>query len=182
MVARLYRWCYFRLREKNIMELFVRKIKRPRWDQTTDDVAKIRADAITLCLRTSSNKLSVWGIHSEKDINQAILAIASSLDHLETFDIVILEKDFFVKNNIDFVKSDGETAATYCKQDHVDITNLTYEKLGVIASYILQQIKKGKCHRHRLLELKDMIEKAIAAGKVEADLLSEFIIKKINKA
>ena len=60
------------------MSLLVRKINRAKWLQT--DIAHgddISADAITNCMKTTSNRLSVWEVESEARIEEAALAIAS---------------------------------------------------------------------------------------------------------
>ena len=70
------------------MPYFVRKIARAKWsnESITDNPFDIPADAITLDLKTFTNTLSVWEVTDEGKVGDAVLAIASGFDRIETFD------------------------------------------------------------------------------------------------
>jgi len=60
------------------MALQVRKINKAKWLRADIvNSAEIPADAITNCLRTQQNNLSVWRIKSEDEIENAVIAISS---------------------------------------------------------------------------------------------------------
>jgi len=92
------------------MSLFVRKIIKSKWYQTDiengDDVS---ADAITNCMKTKQNTLSVWEIESPDELDNAVLAIVSQHQHLETIDVVKLDSVSLVENEIVWVESRGLT-------------------------------------------------------------------------
>lgn len=75
------------------MGYLVRKFTRSKWGNPVPaDYSNLNADAVTSCLRTTRNTLSVWRIENEKELDQAILAIAGTLERLQTFDIVSLDE------------------------------------------------------------------------------------------
>ena len=74
------------------MSLLVRKIDKSKWLQnniTADE--DVSADDITICLKTSENKLSAWKVSTEHDIREAILAIVTGGDHLEAIDVITID-------------------------------------------------------------------------------------------
>jgi len=128
------------------MSLLVRKIDKGKWLQNkiTED-EDVSADAITLCLRTLKNTLSVWKVSTEDEIKEAILAIISGSDHLETIDIVSINCQEIVSDGITLAQN-PETARTRVqdlKNSHYDIINLSYSKLGVVSRHIVDCFKNG---------------------------------------
>ena len=158
------------------MSLQVRKINRAKWlGADIVNGAKIPADAITNCLRTQQNNLSVWRIKSEDEIENAVLAICSGQPYLETFDIVILNSEYLKQNGIKFMATEGITALKMPKDMHFDMVELTYEKIGIIAYHIVEKFKEQKVLRYRKKELKDILNNAINEKRLEIDILSERI-------
>jgi len=117
------------------MSLFVRKIIKSKWYQTDiengDDVS---ADAITNCMKTKQNTLSVWEIESPDELDNAVLAIVSQHQHLETIDVVKLDSVSLVENEIVWVESRGLTPIDDLVDTHFDLSELTYPKLGIIVT------------------------------------------------
>ena len=78
------------------MPILVRKIEKARWKpHKKHKVADIPSDAITCCLRTKANALSVWQFdhdEEEKIIDEGILALVTGpkVGHVESTDIVLL--------------------------------------------------------------------------------------------
>ena len=168
---------------KNYMSLQVRKINRAKWREA-DIVngAEIPADAITNCLKTQTNNLSVWKIKSEDEIENAILAISSGSDkqYLESFDIVILDSEYLEQKGIEFMVTEGNTAAKMPKDMHSNMVDLTYEKLGIIAYHIVEKFIEKKVLRYTLKKLKDILNNAINEKRVDINILSENIKNKLH--
>lgn len=163
------------------MSLLVRKFDRGKWLQTDiENGEDVSADAITLCMRTSGNKLSVWEIKQEEDIDEAVLAIVAGCDHLEAFDIVTINLDYIKKNGIGLSSTDGPTAVDDLKDTHRDLCELTYKKLGVIAYYIVDKITQKKTRRYTKVQLKTILSNAISHDRLELDKLSSFIREKLR--
>ncbi|MDR1089538.1 MAG: hypothetical protein LBL79_00545 [Prevotella sp.] len=129
------------------------------------------ADAITGCLRTTKNTLSVWRINNEAELEEAVLAIAAGQDRLETIDVVMLDDDYFVKCDIVIEETEGLTPVVDLKNTHVDLCSLDFWSIGMVAEHIVESIKKDKHRRFREAELTKIIKNAIATKRLElADL------------
>ena len=77
--------------------MLARKISLSKW-RTKPYLAvdAIRADAITGCLRTRDDRLSVWRCKNDpKDVDEVFLALAtgSKSSKFETMDIVVLSEN-----------------------------------------------------------------------------------------
>ncbi|MBC8185470.1 hypothetical protein H8E88_30645 [candidate division KSB1 bacterium] len=136
----------------------IRKINKAKWFQidimNDDDVT---ADAITNCLKTTENTLSVWNIENEADIEQAVLAIAASLQHIETIDVVILSTDTLKQYDINIITSTGNTPIESLKEIHRDLSGLTFSKLSQIKDHIVERIRNEKLKRFTKGQLKKLL-------------------------
>jgi len=173
------------------MPLLVRKIDKAKWLQNditgSEDVS---ADAITICLKTSDNKLSVWKVSTETDIEEAILAIVSGGDHLEAIDIITIDCQRMASDGIGFTQNPEKsvTRVQDLKDAHYDITDLSYGKLGVISQYIVDCFKKGQiinsCKEGQVIRcteiyLKGIMREAIEDGRLKKEDLPDSIQKKL---
>ncbi|MFX4420202.1 hypothetical protein ABTA42_19415, partial [Acinetobacter baumannii] len=83
------------------MTIFVRKISKAKWPSEEEIAEKaldseiipfVRADALTTCLKTSQNTLSVWAVENctDAEIEKAILALITNtkLERLNRIQIV----------------------------------------------------------------------------------------------
>jgi hypothetical protein len=162
------------------MSLLIRKIDKGKWLQR--DICQgedVPADAITNCLRTKHNTLSAWEITSENDIDEAVLAIVSGHQHLETIDVVPIDPGHLKENNIDCIRTDGLTPVRDLIKNHIDLSNLSYKKLGVIAYHIVDKIRDKKVRRYTEGRLKAILNEAIEKGRLEADKLSDSLRRKL---
>ena len=163
------------------MSLLVRKIDKGKWLQ--NDIindADISADAITICMRTKENKLSVWEIASESDINEAVLAIVSSGQHLETIDVVIMDRQYLTEQGISPVQKEGPTPVDNLRKTHYDLANLTYPKLGIIANHIVEGFKCKRVVRYRERNLRQIMNDAVKVNRLDLSSLSAFIAEKLQ--
>ena len=162
------------------MSLLVRKINKAKWLQvdisTTDDVS---ADAITNCLKTTKNTLSVWKIDTEEDLEQAVIALVANQDHLDTIDVVILQEDSLNEYNLNIVASPGDTPVESLVEAHRDIADLTFSRLGSVKDYIVERIRNEHIKRFTVGNLKKLIKKSIEDGLLKKEDLKESIQKKI---
>lgn len=158
------------------MAFFVRKINRSNWSGAggipVTDVFEQQADGIAICLKTSNNRLSVWEISSVADISQAILAISSAFTKLETFYIVLIESDFLDSLQIPIRNSPGRTPVEHLVNMHVDIVNLNYYRIGLIAEYIIKQINSSNYERIDVPKIKEIINRAIDDGHLDKTKLN----------
>lgn len=162
------------------MQLLVRKINRSKWNNADDNVFNLSSDAITSCLRTSRNTLSVWKIESEDELDEAALALASNFQKLEAVDTVILDGDYLERVTIEQEQTDGITPITDLVENHFDLKNLDYYKIGLVAEHIVQRIKINKVKRYTIIELKSILKKAVEQERLKIEDLHEAVAELIK--
>lgn len=162
------------------MSFLVRKINKAKWFQIdvmqSDDIS---ADAITNCLKTSKNTLSVWHIETEEDLDKAVLAIVANQEHLDTIDVVILDEPSLNNYNLNIVASPGDTPVASLIEAHRDIAELTFTKIGQVKDHIVQRIRNQKLKRYTVSSLKKILTNAINEGLLQKEDLNESIRNKI---
>lgn len=159
------------------MPVLVRKINRGKWNNASDDVFELASDAITSCLRSQKNSLSVWKIDSEDSIDEVVLALAANFDTLETIDVVILDGEYLIRVNVEKEESEGNTPIEDVDAQHFDLVNLNYYKIGLVAEHIIERIKLNKVKRYTRTELKALLKKAIADNRIEIEDLNESVAR-----
>ena len=162
------------------MSLLARKINRSHWPDSVTAVSDIGADAITLSMRTSRNAMSAYEIPAMINIDDAFLAISSSFQRLESFDIVVMEKQDLVNLHIDCIRMEGTTPVEDLKDTHLDIPGLCYSKLGVIAHYIACRIIENHSIRRTKSQLKDILNQAIQGGRLDPNTLDHRLIQDLQ--
>ena len=181
------------------MSFLVRKIDRPKWDNfqaiepsrfikfirkfgliKSEVDFDIQSDAITKCLKTEGNTLSVWEIENKTELEDAILALITGplQEKLSTIHIVIIERDILLKNNLTLTISDGKTAFNPMVQKHIDISNLTYRKLGNIKNIIISCLDTQYFSTISKATLKEILKKAIDEGRLDKNSLNKKLLEK----
>jgi hypothetical protein len=167
------------------MKVIVRKVTKAKWNnQLTEDNELnlvISADAITGCLRTKSNTLSIWNVDNEKD---AILALASMNDSIVPIDYIIFDNSFFSANQIDIKNVVSQSNPVEGLRDkHYDIVNLDYESLGKVSKEIASKIvldKKNYIKRYKANDVKELLKEAISTKKLKIEDLNHNLQKKLE--
>lgn len=147
------------------MSIVVRRINRAKWQQVLDEnnITDSSADAITNCLKTTKNDLSVWKIDSIDDLNIAILALitGSQQTKLSKIDYVYFEENDLSDRGLSLNETIGDTVIEAYKDKHRDISELTYSKLGVIKDLIIEFLNKNDENFMTRSDLKKLIKSAI---------------------
>jgi hypothetical protein len=154
------------------MAFFVRKIEYGKWVQRRIlEGEPPSADAITNCMKTKWNTLSLWSINDETELEEAVLAIAAQLDHLDTIDVLVIDP-FLIKNReLSLKGTPGLTPYIGFADKHLDVFNLDYASLGLMAEVIVESIRQDRRERFTKSRLKKILVSGIDAGKVQwADL------------
>lgn len=162
------------------MALFVRKIARAKWDDATR-VDLVKADAITGCLRTTQNTLSLWKIDTEEELKTALLDIVSCHDKPDTVDLVYFDEGELAEKKLDIDNVVGDTLVEHRKMKHYDIISLDYSKLAAVADIILCAKKKARIKRYSKKEIIELLKDAIAQGNIKPDNLKEQMKKEVLK-
>lgn len=164
------------------MAFLVRKFNKAKWLQTDlNATSDVGADAVTGCLNTRGNSLSVWQIDDETPANldTAVLAIVSKHTHLATFDVVILDEAVLTNHDILIEENPGDTPVDSLKHRHRDISNLTFSSLGHLKDAIIDKLRSESTVRITVGHLKRIINQAVADDLLIASDLSPSIQSKL---
>ena len=161
------------------MSLLVRKIQQAKWLQ--NDILHgepVSGDAITNCLRTRNNTLSTWEIPAESQIEEAVLAIVAAQQHIDTIDVVVLQRDE-IEEVATLRKSPGAPPVKDLVNSHVDIADVNYETLGEVAGAIVQKFREEKVFRWTARRIKGLLAEAVSSGRLALDDLAPGLRRKL---
>ena len=149
------------------MPWLARKIDRANWDPPSD--GSFDADAITGCLRTNDNSMSVWRVASETDLDDVALALiaVNGRDMAESIDIVTISEEYITEQSVKKSPAEGNTLVEDMAGKHVDLTHLSYLNLGCIAEHIRERIAKSACRRYDKVGQLALLRKAIDANRLD---------------
>lgn len=161
------------------MSFFVRKINKPKWKLIDKSIS---SDAITSCLRTTSNTLSFWKIEKEDDeyLEKAIIPITSCQERVEAVDFIIIEEDFFKNNGISFKQDTATTPATKLNELHINLVDLNYERIGVLSNKIFELVSNKKVIRKTKKQATELLLKGIEESVVDSSLINDKLKAKIS--
>lgn len=163
------------------MEL-IRKVSLAKWQGSLAvGPDYISADAITGCLRTTGNTLSVWKNESEEEYAQSVLALLASLTSMDTIDIVRLGVDELLSRDLVLAETAGDTRAKGLESLHRDIINLDHGSLKIVAEMVKSKVAENKSIRLRKQEIKAILKQAVDEGIVDIDTLPDKIRAELIK-
>jgi hypothetical protein len=163
------------------MSLLVKKVEKGKWLQ--NDIVRgedISADAITNCMKTTENTLSMWRINEEVQIDEAVLAIVSAQDHLDAIDVVWVKLNQLEEYEISMRDAPGRTPIADLVDSHVNIVNLTYRSLGKVAYCIVECFSDNNVRRYTRATLKRLLQKAIESGRLEVKRIAPSLAEKLS--
>jgi hypothetical protein len=130
-------------------------------------------------MKTTQNSLSVWSIDNEDQIDEAVLAIVSGHQHLDSFDIVCLSKDKLQEEGIDVIHAPGGTPIGDLTDRHFHIYNLTYCTLGKVARLVVNSFSQNTVKRYTRGNLKKLLQHAINSGRLAKNNINSAIASKL---
>lgn len=164
------------------MSLLVRKIELAKWKQNKiAEGEPPSADAITCCIRTSQNSLSVWYISDMEQLDEAVLAIASGLQKPDTLNFLVLESTLLEEAGLRIgdLKSVRTPYETF-KENHRDIIELDYCSLGIMANIIIDHVKNEKYIRFGAQKIKNLLNDGLNKGKIKMEALDKKMQEKLS--
>lgn len=166
------------------MKYVARKISPAKWRSKADmETEDISADAVTGCLRTSRNTLSVWQCTlDEADVAEVILALGSEMERLDTINVVLIEKSSLEEEGLALEATLGKTPVEDLRSRHMDIVNLNMTKLCFLAREIAPKVRNNSdCYRFKATRVRQLIVEAIQNGRLELDSLKEKVRVEVEK-
>lgn len=168
------------------MDYLARKISRSKWESRPyvgpEDV---RADAVTGCLRTSNDTLSLWRCSQDNsDVSEVVLAFAASMDVIEGIHIVLLDQNDLNNDGL-ILRRTPENANTPVKElsnRHIDLENLTMTKLSSLARRIANNVRQGSNLYHfTKKDIREILCRAVKNNRLNIQALNAKIQKEIKK-
>ncbi len=169
------------------MAYLVRKlIKRSSIDQIADaeSIEEMFADAATSEFRTTKGTLSTWRINEISDLDDAVLAIVATSSKIERMDFIVIDTSLIEENHLEYTQSDAgkEIAVPDLQNTHYDIVNISIPKL-INCTYIYRKVfeqdgdEGNYIVRYAEGDIKDLLAKALAEGRIKTELLTKEIRK-----
>lgn len=159
-----------------------RKITRAKWNERPGLVAaQLAADAVTVDLRTRNNALSFWrcGAASPEEINEAVLALAAGSERLDKIEVVWVSEEDLRTDGLTLAQTGGRTPVRSMVNQHVDVRELNYGRLGKVALRVLTAMGNGRCRRVAKNKVKGILAAAIATERLQPGELQPKVAREI---
>jgi hypothetical protein len=164
--------------------MLARKINRSKWGPKHDlRHDAIRADAVTGCLKTMDDTLSMWRCKDDlNDLNDVFLALATGPknDGFDTLDIVVVPENTLEDAEIAMEPTEGATAIRELRSRHVDLIALDLDKLAALARIIASQVRNSGVKRLTEGQIKQLVTDAANSGRVQLDELPKQLREKLQ--
>jgi len=168
------------------MPYVARKYQRSKWDidpafMSIDD---IQADAVGVCLRTSSNNLSFWRCENNQlDVYEVALAVACKGTSIDKMTLILFEEDDIFRLGFQFHEApENATHVEDLTSRHLNLTHLTVATLSNFAHFmkprVLDQIQ---CYILTAREVFGLLDNAISAGRLNKTSLDPKLSQDIYK-
>ena len=153
-------------------EYLARKVSRAKWEPCEYITqGGIRADAITGCLRTKDDTLSLWQCQNiEDDITEVVLALSTAMERLDTINIVLLDRENLGSNGVSLQETPGNTPVAELCSRHIDIVNLDMSRLCIVANHVASKIRNNAdCYTFTKTQIRKLLCKAIQEQRLKID-------------
>lgn len=171
------------------MAYYVRKISRSKWQEnplSTDEmkaleeVRSVKADAITNCIKTTGNKLSLWKVDEKRDAIEDIIPLILGFERPDTCDIIYISDEVFSQEGILLEQSseDANVPIESLKKYHYNAVVKDYEGLGKFAKILLKSLSNYK--RFKGKEVKTKLKEMLNNHEIEKEMISDKLYEKIS--
>ena len=162
-----------------------RKISLSKWKESGGlPEGKIQADAVTADLRTGDNKLSFWNCGEDTVADQmledAVLALASSMDRANKVDLVWLNHEELEQDSHTLAFNDVATPVEGLEGRHADVCELDFDRLGNIASHVSAAVKAGKHKKFAEKKVLSLLVNAAKQGRLDTDQLKTKLKERVQ--
>ena len=166
-------------------ERSARKFNRAKWERPSFiSGGEIPADAITGCLRTQDNKLSLWDCADDNgSVEEAVLALAtgSKYDSLEKMHITTLVIADMKSQDLSLANTPGDTAVETLRQRHQEVDKLTLNQLTRFAELMAANIySDDHCFIFTRRDVARIIKTAISQQRLEGQNLSPKLLRELE--
>ncbi len=168
-------------------ERSARKFSRAKWERPafiSDN--EIPADAITVCLRTQDNKLSLWNCEDDdRIVEEAVLALAtgSKYDSLEKMHITTLVIGEMKSHGLSLSNATpGDTAVEELRERHTEVVELTLGRLTKFAELMAANIyANNHCFIFTRKDVAKIKKTAMSQQKLDGQKLNPKLLGELDK-
>ena len=140
----------------------------------------IEADTVVAEFKTDKNKLSVWKVENDEDIEDAFIALGSNCSSVGTIWAAKISSTEL--EGISFDDEEGNTPTVGINQKHRNITGLNYLSLGTVISSILACFKKeNQIVKKSRPEMRKLLAEAYVNNRLQSDYLNPGLLDEITK-
>lgn len=171
------------------MAYYVRKISRSKWQESQlstdevkalEEVRSVKADAITNCIKTTGNKLSLWKVDEKRDVIEDIIPLILGFERPDTCDIIYISDEVFLQEGILLEQSseDANVPIESLKKYYYNAVVKDYEGLGKFAKVVLKSLNNYK--RFKGKEVKIKLKEMLINHEIEKEMISDKLYEKIS--
>ncbi len=171
------------------MAYYIRKISRSKWqdnplstneEKALQEIRSVSADAITNCIKTTGNRLSIWKVEEKNNSIDDIIPLIIGFERPDTCDVIYIPEELFFEEGISLEQSseDANTPLEELKQYHYNAIVNNYEGLGKFAKVVLKSLSNHKRFRGR--EVKTKLKEMLINHDIDKDMISLKLYEKIK--
>jgi len=167
-------------------ERSARKFSRAKWERPAFiSDSEIPADAITVCLRTQDNKLSLWDCADDDgSVEETVLALAtgSKYDSLEKMHITTLVIAEMKSQGLSLANTPGDTAVEDLRERHLEVVKLTLNQLTKFAELMATNIyADDHCFIFTRKDVARIIKTAMSQQRLDGQKLNPKLLGELSK-
>lgn len=159
----------------------LRKFSLAKWEPNRNLVAsQISADAITGCIRTTDNTLSVWSSSTcdfkSDEVEKLIVALATTMDEPAAIDLIWLDDQKLIDKGVELISTPGGSKYKSLNSKHKDICQLKHGTLAIVGEHILEQL--NDINTYKRIRKPDLVKLVIKWMEIDREFsVSELHIK-----
>lgn len=161
------------------MPRYLRSVRQGRWMAVPQWLNQSRGEVhadVLVDLATRDNKLSVFRVESDQDIDRITVALAATRDNLQNVDYAVFDDAELQGIGIQIKQSLGKTPAYQVNELHYDFFQLTARQTADLAAIIA----KGNIARRPRFDIKESMRRAIQGGELDESAIKERILSEFR--
>ena len=159
--------------------MICRKLSQKRnWDdEPWLNSSEVKGDAIH-CLLPKKNRLSVFKLEDETQIERIVAALALTRDYLSLMDLAVISEESIKPLKIPTKIVSANTSDKEVNQWHIDLVELTVARISEIATLIR---KEGEFVRYSKRDVTKLISNSIQAQYIDLNKINSNLKESLRK-
>ena len=165
---------------------YLRKISRGRWPDENKILSATLEDIEAYCVINEfkpidQNQISVWKVENEDDLTDALIALASNRERLDSVFAVTIPAEYLSRLEIE--EQEGDSPTIGINDKHRCVSNLNYVTLGELIVAIIESLKdeSNLCRRNKS-KMREILKTAYDNNKLDIDKTKEWLKKELGIA